>query len=77
MWIEYHDELRRPTRVKASRVVVYDDFGNPVGAMFQASPDHIIAGVADDEAAFKKLLRRLGVDKTVVVTTVKTEMQSS
>lgn len=70
MWVETHDHLRRPTRIKASRVVVYDDFDNPIGLFLQTEPHHVIAEIADNAVKFNNTLRQLGIDKTVVINNI-------
>jgi hypothetical protein len=67
MIIVTHDRFNKPTRTKATRVIIEDDFGNPIGVFLQVEPNHVIAEIADDEAKFNALLRNLGINKTLVV----------
>lgn len=70
MQVELHDQFQNPQRLKASRVVVYDDFGNPIGLFLQTARDHVVVSVADSED-FNRVLRQLGIDKTLVISTVR------
>lgn len=71
MQVITHDRLRNPRRIKATRVVIEDDFGNPVGAFLQVEPGHIVAEIADDEQKFNSFLRQLGINKTIVIDEIK------
>jgi hypothetical protein len=73
MQVITHDKLERPHRVKATRIIVEDDFGNPIGVFIQVDSTHVIAEIADNEERFNALLRQLGVNKTLVVDTVKAQ----
>jgi ribosomal protein L16/L10AE len=66
-----HDKMRQPQKIKATRVVIEDDFGNPIGVFIQVEPNHIIAEIADNEERFNALLRQLGINKTLVIDTIK------
>ena len=69
MQIETHDRLGAPARKPATRLVVYDDFRNPVAVFIQVDRHNIFfrhKGMPDFEAA----LRNLGVADTAVVTVV-------
>ena len=59
----------RPRAV--SVLVIEDDFGNPIGLFMQVAPEHVIAEIADNEQRFNEMLRQLGIDKTLVIDTVK------
>jgi hypothetical protein len=71
MQVVTHDKFRQPQRAKATRVIIEDDFGNPIGVFLQVEANHVIAEIADNEERFNALLRQLGVNKTLVVDTVK------
>lgn len=74
MILEFHDSFRRPTRVQATRLVVYDDLGNPIGAFVQRGPAEIFAElISDDEARFERLLGQLGIRHTVIVDRINTK----
>jgi ribosomal protein L16/L10AE len=62
-----HDRFSKPTRIRATRVVIEDDYGNPIGVFVQVEPNHVIAEIADNEEKFNALLRNLGINKTLVV----------
>jgi hypothetical protein len=65
--------MREPHRVRATRIVVEDDFGNPIGVFLQVGPNHVIAEIADNEEKFNALLRQLGVNKALVVDVIKSQ----
>jgi len=66
MLVELHNSFKNPIRVQATRVVVYDDFGNPVGVFVQTQPGELIAEIADNDTRFPKLLKMLGLPITKV-----------
>lgn len=76
MKVVIHDSLQNPQVVQATRVLVFDDLGNPIALALRVGEtpeghDMILtAHVAEPggEAAFNNLLREMGVAKTVVVT---------
>jgi hypothetical protein len=70
--IEYHDGMDRPTRARATRLLVRDEFGQPVALFVQNGPREIVlerAGGARDEE-FKKALAMFGVAQTAIATEV-------
>lgn len=69
MHIEAHDHLGRPVKIPVTRVVVFDDKGNPVMFAMQQQPGHITLGRVEDED-FNDNLHMLGIDKTVIVETL-------
>lgn len=67
MYLELHDQLRSPTRLRATRVVIYDDHHNPVGLVLQLGQGHIrVCHAGEDD--FLEQLRSHGIPQTVVVT---------
>ena len=71
MYIEFHDHLGNPQRVKATRVVVYDDFSNPyaVACSYDKQPgvEQLFVsalGLPD----FQTMLQNLGIYQTTIVT---------
>jgi hypothetical protein len=78
MRVIVHDKLQRPQVIEASRVLVEDNFGNPMALAMVVGLDpagreliltaHV--GEAGGPQAFLHVLREMGIDKTVVVTDV-------
>lgn len=58
-------------RTSASRVVVYDRYGNPIAVLLEIDPDHVKIEIADNQEAFNRMLKQLGIDRTVLVDTIK------
>ena len=72
MQVVLHDHMKKPQRIRATRIVVEDDFGNPIGLFIQTSPTHIAAEIADgDEQKFNRALRQFGINKTLVIDVIK------
>ena len=69
MQIESHDKLGRPERRPSTRVVIYDDFNNPLAVLIQVSPVNVymsFRGQKDFEAA----LLNLGILDTTITTVI-------
>jgi hypothetical protein len=66
MRVELHDNLTGSVSIPASRVVIYDDYDNPIAVAIHVDGGHYIASTVA-QPAFKKLLKALGVNKTVIV----------
>lgn len=66
MRVETHNKLRDPQIIYASRVVVYDALDNPVSVTVEVENGVIITSHAGDPD-FNRILRELGIDKTVIV----------
>jgi len=68
-----HDRLNNPVEIQATRVVVLDQYDNPIAFALQTDPEIIIVESAAEagQVAFNATLRNLGIDKTVLVTDVK------
>lgn len=75
MYLEFHDGFRSPMRVKATRVVVYDDYGNPVGVFIQRQPGEIVCEIANkqDTRRLRQLLAELGISHCAIVDTIKAQ----
>lgn len=69
MKVELHDHLGRPVATPATRVLIFDDFGNPIYFAIEQQPGHISARQLGDEDFFDRL-RDYGIDKTVILTTL-------
>lgn len=69
MLVETLNGLREPTRIKANRVVIYDDMGNPLGVFVTVNERyHLMETIDHNPEAFRKLLHELGVACTTIVT---------
>lgn len=66
MRVELHDDLKQPTNISASRVVVYDHFDNPIAVVVHVDGGHYVAATASNKS-FQTILKALGIDKTLVV----------
>lgn len=68
-----HRNLREPQEIEATRVVVLDQYDNPVALAVEVESGIIIADTAreDNEIEFNQLLQSLGINKTVIVTDAK------
>jgi len=66
MLVEVHDRLQGGMRVPATRVVVYDNFDNPICVVFQLTGSQYLAAHAGSRN-FQEILKMLGVNKTLIV----------
>jgi len=68
--VEMHNGFRDVQQVKATRVVVYDMYDNPLAIVVQAPDDpRVCQAVTCDQPGFQTMLKAMGLDKTVVVAT--------
>lgn len=70
MYIEFHDHLGNPQRAKATRVVVYDDHGNPyvlAVSYERAGQFEQVLAAEQSQQDFQPLLRNMGINKTTVI----------
>ncbi len=67
MILETHNGLRNPQRIHVTRVVVYDQFENPLYAAVETDTGIILAESAENEIEFNKFLKGIGINHTVVV----------
>jgi hypothetical protein len=72
MRVELHDKFQDPMSVPATRVVIYDDYDNPIAVVVQINPGHYLASHAGDKQ-FKEVLATLGINKTLIIDTINTE----
>jgi hypothetical protein len=72
MRVEIHDNLKGAISIPASRVVVYDSFDNPLAVVINVDGQHYMAATVTQKPAFEKILKALGINKTVVVNTLDT-----
>lgn len=61
-----HRSLHDVVTVRATRVVVEDDFGNPIALAMEFAPNQILA-VTADSPEFNQVLENMGIKKTVLV----------
>ena len=66
MFIEIHENLNRPQRIPCSRLVVYDNFNNPVMVAVETAPNIITTGQCN-EPQFNDLLLALGINNSIIV----------
>ena len=69
MKIEFHDGLKTPTRREASRVVIYDNYGNAIATMLQIDIGNIDVRIKG-QPGFEEALQFLGIKQTVLVDTI-------
>ncbi len=69
MQIESHNRLTHPDRRPATRVVVYDDFNNPIAVFVQAAVGNVFMSFKGQKD-FESALLNLGIRDTSVVTVV-------
>jgi hypothetical protein len=69
MYIEGHDHMGQPFRVKLSRALVYDDYGNIVGAIVKYTKGAMYIGHVG-EAGFEDYLLALGLRTASIVDTI-------
>lgn len=69
MRVVLHNGCTAPQQIEATRVVIEDDFGNPIAAAVQVADNTIMVEKAGDrsDAEFAAFLQQLGVRKTVIV----------
>lgn len=68
MTIELHDALRNPMQLSATRILIRDNFGQPIAVYMEMGPNNILHATAKNKTQFEKLIRELGVHQTAVVT---------
>lgn len=67
MKIQIHNGLRDVQTLPVTRVLVLDDFDNPIAVAVQVESGIILAETAANEAEFRQLLAGLGINSTFVV----------
>lgn len=69
MYLEAHDCLGNPVTMDATRVVVYNDNGDPISFSVKLDQDmYFSSRIGDPE--FNGMLQLLGLDKLVFVKTI-------
>lgn len=69
MILETHDQLRKPEVRPATRLVVYDNFRNPIAVFVQVSPTEVFMRFKT-QSGFEEALKNLGIRDTSVATVV-------
>ena len=69
MRIETHDGLTNPQVIKATRLVVKDDHGQPVFVVLEQGPNQFVSFKATDPD-FEAALAQFGLRQTAIVTRV-------
>lgn len=69
MQVELHNGFKNPLVLQATRLLVVDDFGNPVAFAVQFAPGHVRTGhVGEDD--FNEQLQMHGFNVSVIVSRV-------
>lgn len=66
MRVELHDHLGHPVNILTTRVLVLDDFDNPVSLTVSQQPGHVRTFHVGDKD-FKEQLKMHGIDRTVIM----------
>lgn len=69
MRVESHDALGKAVSMPATRVVVYDDYDNPVCVSMKMQNGRITTARVGDKR-FNEVLQMLGIRKTVLVDSI-------
>lgn len=67
MILEAHDRMESPVKLSATRLVIKDDYGQPLAVFFQVGEKHV-RFISAGEPDFERHLESLGLDRTVVLT---------
>ncbi len=62
MIIELHDGFKQPQKINCTRILIKDNFGNPVGVAVETGPNLLTIAHVNEEPQFFNLLKVLGVD---------------
>jgi hypothetical protein len=66
MRVELHDGMKGAVNIPATRVVVYDQYDNPIAVVVHIEGGQYVAATVT-QGSFHKILKALGINKTVVV----------
>lgn len=66
MYVEIHDGLTGTMSVPATRIVVYDEFDNPIAVVARVDGSQYIAATAANDK-FEEVLRAVGIYKTIII----------
>jgi len=70
MRVEHHNHLRDPVSAEATRVLVFDDFDNPICLVVSLQPGHCQVYRADDDD-FAEGCMQHGIYHTAIVKKLK------
>lgn len=66
MRIEAHNHLGEPINTKITRIVIYDNYDNPIGLAIEHQHNWVYIGHARDPE-FREYLKAIGIEKTCIV----------
>jgi hypothetical protein len=66
MRVEVHDAFKKAQSIPATRVVVYDEYDNPIAAVVQVEGGQYVAVTAAMKQ-FQAVLKAMGINKTLIV----------
>lgn len=73
MRIEAHNSLGKPIVADITRLLVCDDFGNPMAVAVDIGSGGMVVAVNDDDPAraeeFRRILQAFGIQRTAIVKT--------
>ena len=73
MIVEVHDQFKGAVRIPATRVVVYDDFENPIAVVIKvAEGHHLAAHAGGNKQAFLDVLKMIGIDRALIIDEIDT-----
>ena len=67
MRLDFHNQFASPSSVVATRLIIYDNLGNPI-ALFMDSSDKIIICSTAGDGDFSEELRKFGIAPPIVKT---------
>jgi len=70
MRLEAHDNLQKPIKREITRVVVYDDYDNPIAIVVKYDHGMCYVGHVGDKE-FNNMLQVLGINRFVMVDKIK------
>lgn len=67
MKIEFHRDMQNPQTIEVTRVLILDNFNNPLAIAVEVEHGIIILETANEPVKLNAVLRGLGINATVVV----------
>jgi Trk K+ transport system NAD-binding subunit len=71
MRVEIHDAFKSTMSSEATRVVVYDEFDNPIAVVAKIDGQQYVAATAANPK-FNEVLKALGINKTLIIDHINT-----
>lgn len=65
MFLDYHDSFNAAPVAKATRLVIYDSFKNPI-ALFFDNPDNTITCYTASDIGFSNALKQYGITPPII-----------